>query len=392
MKIQFTILLLTVSSFCLKAQGTWKQKAAFPGQTRDGAVCFTIGNKAYVGPDGVNNDFWEYDPALDKWTRKADFPDSASGRQWAAGFAIRDKGYIGTGAGDFGEILGDFWEYDPQTDKWTRKADIAGKPRAYAAGFAAGGKGYVTTGFDYDTNVPYLWEYDPASDSWRDKGVFPGGLRCFASAVTCGDKAYVGFGTYGSERKDFWEYDQATNTWTRKSDFGGSVRSGAVGFSIGQVTYIGLGSSGIVQNDFWALDPKTDWWNRQTNFPGTARSGAIAFAINGHGYVGLGGGNSDLWEFAPGTVNESQPTAGEKMEIYPTPGTSKINVVYKAVENTRITLNVKNPAGKLIYSENSNPPGGFYQTSVDVKYCPRGEYIAEVIDGERRYAERISLR
>ena len=61
------------------------------------------------------NDFWEYDPATDTWTQKADF--EGVGRGFAVGFSIGSNGYIGTGLlGNLnygGPSSKDFWEYDP---------------------------------------------------------------------------------------------------------------------------------------------------------------------------------------------------------------------------------------------------------------------------------------
>jgi hypothetical protein len=39
----------------------------------------------------------------------------------------------------------DFWEYDPSSNVWTRKADFGGKKRSDAVGFSVGGKGYLGT-------------------------------------------------------------------------------------------------------------------------------------------------------------------------------------------------------------------------------------------------------
>ena len=46
-------------------------------------------------PIRVHKDFWEYDPATNAWTQKADFGGTA--RLDAVGFSIGSKGYIGTG-------------------------------------------------------------------------------------------------------------------------------------------------------------------------------------------------------------------------------------------------------------------------------------------------------
>ena len=56
------------------------------------------GAKATSGRDGMvqfRKDFWEYDPAANTWTQKADFGGTA--RYYAVGFSIGSKGYIGTG-------------------------------------------------------------------------------------------------------------------------------------------------------------------------------------------------------------------------------------------------------------------------------------------------------
>src|SRR5438045_7987523 len=89
-------------------------------------------------------DFWEYDPATDTWTQKADFGGVARNR--ATGFSINGKGYIGTGWD--GSFRKDFWEYDPATNTWTLKADFGGTARYSAPGFSIGNKGYVGTGWD----------------------------------------------------------------------------------------------------------------------------------------------------------------------------------------------------------------------------------------------------
>ena len=40
----------------------------------------------------------------------------------------------------------DFWEYDPATNTWTQKADFGGTTRSVAVGFSIGSKGYIGTG------------------------------------------------------------------------------------------------------------------------------------------------------------------------------------------------------------------------------------------------------
>src|SRR5689334_16776375 len=211
------------------------------------------------------------------WTQLSDFGGTA--RSNAVGFAIGDKGYIGTGIHitDAGVYAGanSFREYDPSTNTWTRKAHLPGPPltRIYeAVGFSIGSKGYIVTGRPLDPGRP-LVEYDPATDTWTEKARFPGVPRIGAVGFSIGNKGYVGLGTDDrlNEYADFWEYDPATDTWTRKANFGGGPRKWPVGFSIGDKGYVGTGASkGLRSKDFWEYDPATDVWTRKAPYGGEA--------------------------------------------------------------------------------------------------------------------------
>lgn len=151
---------------------TWTQKAAFAGSARIDAVGFSIGAKGYIGT-GVGaawyKDFWEYDPTSNTWTQKTDFGGDA--RQFAVSFSIGNKGFIGLGSDQSTYpntfFYEDFWEYDQVKDTWTFKTYFPGNVREAAIGFAIGNKGYVGTGI-YDpqigsgtnTYLKDIWEYD----------------------------------------------------------------------------------------------------------------------------------------------------------------------------------------------------------------------------------------
>lgn len=186
-------------------------------------IAFVINGKAYVGiGDTYSSDpvktLHEYNPTTDTWTKKAEFPGTA--RRGAVAFAIGGKGYVGTGAvtdnPPYNNYLDDFWEYDPATNKWTQKAKFPGGARAYASGFAVNGKGYIALGKSNaegnDGMKGDIWEYDPATNKWTKKTT--GGLdyRMNGIGVAAGTKVYVGLGDYGFFHKDFYEFDPATLT------------------------------------------------------------------------------------------------------------------------------------------------------------------------------------
>ena len=272
----------------------WVQKANFGGAARDYAVGFSIGDKGYIGTGLVTNttsDFWEYDVATNVWTQKADF---GGGTRYAAcGFSIGTKGYIGTGTDGNGIKQNDFWEYNPATNTWTQKASFGGVARRGAVGFSIGNKGYIGTGYG-STMLNDFWEYDPLTGIWTQKTNFGGSARRGAVGFSAANMGYIGTGEdAGAYTRDFYAYDPVNNTWTQKANFGGTARTGAVGVGLGNAGYIGTGTNGgsNTYNDFWQYNPVTDSWAVKTTGTGTGlsnRSSAVAFATNNAVYIGTG--------------------------------------------------------------------------------------------------------
>ena len=99
-------LLLFLSLFLVSPNSwssAWTQKANFGAIARHRTTCLTIGNKIYMGlghyngagPNVLFDDWWEYDPATNAWTQKADYLGGVC--YHAAGFTIDNIAYVGTG-------------------------------------------------------------------------------------------------------------------------------------------------------------------------------------------------------------------------------------------------------------------------------------------------------
>ena len=251
-------------------KNTWTKKANYPAGAVQAAVGFSIGNKGYVGT-GANSSatlksFYEYDPASNTWKRLKDFGGQA--RFYAAGFNIGNKGYIGTGFESYTNqiLLKDFWEFDPGLDTWTQKLDFPGVARAMGVGFAIDNKGYLGTGETKTNWLKDFWQYDQVSGQWdRKADVGNDVYRSGAVGLSNGIKGYIGTGQYHDQVyiNDFFEYDPNLDTWTKKDDFTGTPRRNAVGFSIGQKCYIGSGMDSLdtyfsisCGKDFYEFDPK----------------------------------------------------------------------------------------------------------------------------------------
>jgi N-acetylneuraminic acid mutarotase len=243
----------------------WKHKSGLPVTSgysgeRMGGFCIAVNNKLYFGLgssyyssySGCEFYTIEYDPVADTFSRKADFIGPS--RYFGVAFNLNGKIYAGLGnkilgAGSLG-YLKDFYQYDPSTNVWTRKADFPGLERWGASSFVINGKAYVTNGLGVESSgYDSTYEYDPSTDTWTVKTAAP------VSNVAL----YEGFsidtlGYYLAANK-FWSYSPATNRWDSLPDFPGSNRDAAVAFSVGHSAYVAMGEYGSILNDIWQYRP-----------------------------------------------------------------------------------------------------------------------------------------
>lgn len=356
-------------------EGTWTRKANVGNNGRQGAVAFSIGNKGYLGT-GVsyqlvnntttfvfNNDFWEFDPVNNVWTQKANFP---GGPRWkATGFSIGNKGYLGTGLtdNDYNNSHNDFWQFDPVANVWTRKANFGGGLRQAAVGFSIYNKGYIGTGGDQANLVSDFWEYDPVIDVWTKKANYAGNQpRGSAVGFSIGSKGYVGTGSGNNVTADFWEYNPATDVWIQKANLPAEERQGAIGFGMGTKGYIGtgLGQSSSLFNDFWEYDPVSNTWAQKANFTGSARCFAVGLTIGNKGYIGTGAPSgplaNDLWQYEVTTTNDTTAAVTVPGTSNPwlagMPNGTKAALGDIAPANSPVLVNVKLTAGSWIEVSN----------------------------------------
>lgn len=393
-----TKVILAISLFggILQAQPTWTEKSAPGFSSGWNATGFSIGDKGYIVSDkyAPGRVVWEYDPATDVWTQKAWYPGEGEYGQ-STGFSIGTKGYLGLGYRYSGawQFTKDFWEFDPEANTWTRKADFGGAGRRLASGFSIGTKGYIGVGLSGGispvpiTNYSDFWEYNPATDTWTQKTDFPVSGAYKGGAFSINSKGYLCSGTSFWGGNSFWEYDPSLNTWIQKADFPGSSGYNP-GFSIGNKGYMGVET---LNPNFYEYDQPTNTWTRVADFPAIAnngfiaydpgRDGNIAFSIGTKGYLGQGSswsgpsGSSvnDFWEFTPPTTSTSCIPPSERAALdrlyASTNGENWTNkwtgndestwygVTISGCSVTEITLNANNLTGRL-------PDGLEYLTSL----------------------------
>ncbi len=390
----------------------WTRKAPFPGKLRIGAVGFSIGNKGYIGggrdfgkPDSVGEstfqagtsftlistapktwertdinytytnangdsllaDFWEYDPAADKWTQKKDIPGSKMGRAYPVGFSMNGKGYVGLGY-DNGKI-----EIDPAqitiTDvtlgPYIDSINLVGAPPNAQIETVFRQVLYRTIDSVYTDSLDYLqdfYEYDPATDTWTKKANFPGQGRAFASAFTLRDKALVGLGLGDSVMNamydDFYAYDPATDTWTRTTDFPASKRFGASSFSLGFLGYVAGGNDGLVRKDFYEYNDFAKTWDRLPNLPDSARSLAISGISGRMGYFGTGSGPLESYDNIFKWIVDTNRVTITKVPPGPFCGGEQITIDYEVSNGITVggfnqfTIQISDSVGSFFFPVN----------------------------------------
>ncbi|MCU0378503.1 MAG: IPT/TIG domain-containing protein [Bacteroidales bacterium] len=234
----------------------WKRIADFPSAIRyatgfeaEGMGFLTNGKTSGI----YRKELTRYNPATDIWEERAPRPGEGSSMD-APGFVINGKAYLPASY--------QMYEYTPSTNTWLEKSF----PPALGyfgsgAAFTINGKGYYGIGYiaETDSNTGDFYEYDPISDTWTKKARFPGILRnsCTSFSLPNG-KGYVGLGysiLNGTYLKDMWEYDPEKDAWTQMADFPGAARICGEPFVIGSAAYIATGFNLSFQSDLWEFNP-----------------------------------------------------------------------------------------------------------------------------------------
>ena len=263
---------------------SWFQKSPCPEAAEDMAAA-TVGCTLYVVNGGkiapsYLNRVWAYDPATDTWSSRAAVP---VGCQAAAACAIGDKIYVVGGVtGDPQTAIPDLHIYNVGTNVWSSGASMLG-PRAFLAVAAVGGTVYAFGGDKVDHIGPFgnpgpsgairiVEAYDPDTNTWTRKADLPNAVES-AGAVAIGGTIYVvGGGTSAacaSALSFVQVYDPATDTWVSDTDLPSPETAGGVA-AVGGAIYVAGGCiysppvidlSTLMRSKIWPdlIEPMLTW-------------------------------------------------------------------------------------------------------------------------------------
>jgi N-acetylneuraminic acid mutarotase len=204
-------------------QGTWDTQTALPVPTQEvGTVA--CGGKVYVMGGLIahavdTGAVWVYDPAAKSWTAAAPYTTDATKYVDHLGAAcVNGKVYLIGGLHTAGVALGKVYEYNPATNVWTPKADMPA-PRGAQGVAVYNGKIYAAGGLGYpDKND--LFAYNPATNSWATLAPMPT-ARDHLIMEEVGGKLYAIGGrtnvTIDPMTAVNEVYDPLTNSWTTRA-------------------------------------------------------------------------------------------------------------------------------------------------------------------------------
>lgn len=263
-----------------------------------------LNEKIYVvGGWNMNNGFnilgnvEEYNPETDKWTTKADMLDirnnfgiaEHNGYLYTIGGAIKNTDSL---AMNLYMGSGTVEKYDSKADQWIKVQSLNGSP-SYVASAAAGNKIYAI--YLRGSNM-VVEEYDPDTDIWKLNHGKTSARYGFSTAVV-DDMIYLIGGTDAGGYqavKTVDQYDPSTDTWTRKPDLSNPRAEHTVAVSDSKIYIIGGWST--TTDDTFLLDeydPKTGISTAKTAIIPDKRTFQTSVSLDNRIYV-TGGMNVTL--------------------------------------------------------------------------------------------------
>jgi N-acetylneuraminic acid mutarotase len=216
------------------AADRWERRASLP-QGRDHAMAAAFGGKVYVfggNSGGALRTVMAYDPARDTWTRVADMPF----RRVAGGAAVlADRIVVAGGTGDSPETS---MFYDPARDTWSTGPRLA-EPREHLGMTAAGGKVYVLGGRWDDVLKARTEVLDSPGGSFRTLAPMPTARGGTAAGSVDGLVVVAGGEAFNPTRtfKEVEVYDPATDAWTKAPGMP-TPRHGLAVQGVGGILYV----------------------------------------------------------------------------------------------------------------------------------------------------------
>ncbi|WP_329363290.1 kelch repeat-containing protein [Streptomyces sp. NBC_01483] len=284
---------------------SWQKLPAYPEPVLDNVVgsykgrTYSVGGLDHTLTGDPYKSGYVYDPVAASWSPIADLPQPRTG---ATGAFVNGTLYVAGGAyvaehGQAGVLTSTTYAYHPESDSWSRVADLP-EPLESASAAVLDGRLYVVGGFKADTSVSSaVYRYDPARNAWSRIADYPttvasGGCGGIVDGIVCagGDTEPDG---HVHILKTTYRYHPGTDTWTRAADMPYAVLGASYSSANGQLQVVGglefhpadFGSSDRTDHAV-QYDPVADVW---TKLPDAPQSAAFSGRGTGCGLSQIGG-------------------------------------------------------------------------------------------------------
>jgi hypothetical protein len=193
--------------------GNWTNNVFLPESSpKNGLKATAHQNKAYVF---IGDEFWEYNPQNNLWSQKADFPALWREHDQRYSCFYNYENYI-----CYIELNRErkIWKYDIQNNEWTEDGIFPGNLNDNPWGnfsLKDANNGYIGLAKDF---MNQFWKYDQNEKIWIDLGRIPINSHSFWGSTILNNKIYIAFGQndewYEYSTNQVWEFDPAINKWT----------------------------------------------------------------------------------------------------------------------------------------------------------------------------------
>jgi hypothetical protein len=251
---------------------------------------FQIENKGYFLTDN-SSEIRVFDLETGNWANNVFLPES-SPKNGLKATVHQDKAYV---------FIGDeFWEYNPLENQWTRKADLPVLWRDYDQ--------TNSCFYNYDNYICYIslnrdrkiWKYHIQNNEWTEDGIFPGNLNDNPwgnFSLKDANNGYIGLAK--DFMNQFWKYEQDEKIWidlgripiNSYSFWGSAVLNNKIYLAFGQNDEW----SDYCTNEVWEFDPTINKWTPFNRCP----SKEIIFASFTYNNKAYFFAEKNIWEFDP---------------------------------------------------------------------------------------------
>jgi len=390
----------------LKGPDTWSRLSGLT-QARNGHAASAVNGKIYVfggySSGELNRTFQVYDMQNDSWTPEQQMPENDSRYSVPKSSVVNGKIYI------FDDIEGEpvttVDEYDPSTETWSRKTELAvshlqGSCKVYNGKiYVIGGR--IPTG---PMGLKHMHIYDPATNTWTETSPMPS-ARWGQASCTLNGKIYAIAGYDGGENNStneialavVEEYDPATDTWRSMGDMPIPRYIAAWGV-IDDTIYYTAGFGYNTENWFpvttEAYDPSTDTWTALEDIPQSRRLSASC-VFDEKLYV-IGGwdvdfnSTNDVYVYDPGAgsptlISESTPNEFSLSQNYPNPFNPKTIINYQLDQPGMVNLVIYDLLGRKVATlvDEMKTPGS-HAVTWDANGFASGVYFYRIESGDSK--------